>query len=250
MNIFNNGLKLSGSLIVAAFLSFFLCISMNVICSAAFTKDIGYNAYVYENENSEKLIAEYTYNYTDADGDGKNDGTDLKKQEYEDAGYNVITVKVRSTLTGVGKAVFFVSTQALNLILIIAFAGNGAYKQGFKDNNLVKIGQSKKDNLKGLKIGLIGNMPFFAIFIIAIVFACGLAPDFRVVWYAFFNSHYYPLIMTIADTAQTLSNLEIGQIILMLLLQLIVPAVSTVAYILGFKEINIFENLVYKKEGK
>ena len=47
MNIFKSGVRLSGSIIVAAVLGFFLCISMNVIFTGLFTKDIGYNAFVF-----------------------------------------------------------------------------------------------------------------------------------------------------------------------------------------------------------
>ncbi|MBQ8740379.1 MAG: hypothetical protein IJY79_02380 [Clostridia bacterium] len=248
MKIFKSGLKMWGSIIVAAVISFFLCISMNIICSALFTYETGYKAFVYETETSEKSIAEYDYAYTDKDGDGKDDGTDTKKEEYEDEGYTVITVKQRSTLTGAGKTVFLVSTQVLSLIMVIAFASNASYKQGFKDSNLVKIGHTKNDTLKGFKIGFIGNIPFLAIFVMAVVMSVGLAPDFRTVWYAFLNSHYYSAVMWITGNASTLSQLGILQYVLLFLLQLIVPVISGVAYILGLKEISLSEKIVYKKE--
>ena len=38
------------------------------------------------------------------------------------------------------------------------------------------------------------------------------------------------------------------QLVLLALIQFIVPAISGVAYILGYKEINLAEKLVYKKE--
>lgn len=242
MSIFKNGMKLSGSIIIAAVISFFLCISLNVICTALFTEFTGYRGYVYENETSEEVIAEYEYNYSD--------GTDTKKAEYEAEGYTVTTVKMRSSLTGSGKVVFLVLTQLLSLIMIVAFASTTAYKQGFKDSNLVNIGHIKRDNLKGLKIGLVGNAPFYALFVLIVVMSLGLAPDFLTVWYAFLNSHFYSFIMLVTNGAQTVSQLVAWQYVLLLLLQFIVPAVSTVAYILGVKEINLSEKIVYKKEGK
>lgn len=242
MSIFKNGMKLSGSIITAVVISFFLCISVNVICTALFTEFTGYKAYVYESETDEQVIAEYEHSYSD--------GEDTQKKEYEEQGYTVTTVKVRSSLTGSGKAVFLVSTQLLSLIMVVAFASNTAYKQGFKDSNLSKIGHIKKDMLKGLKIGLVGNAPFYVLFALLIVMACVLAPDFLTVWYAFLNAHFYSFIMLITEGAQTASQLGAGQYVLLFLLQLIIPAVSTVAYILGFKEINLSEKIVYKKEGK
>lgn len=250
MGIFKHGAKLSGSIIVAAVISFFLCISMNIICSALFTTETGYKAYVYETETSSEPIIEYEYTYTDNNGDGRDDGKDTKKSEYEAQGYNVVTVKVRSSLTGMGKGVFLISTQVLSLMMVIAFTSNSVYTQGAKDSNLVKIGYAKKDMLKGAKIGLIGNIPFYLLFILACVMASGIAPAFRTVWYAFLNSHYYSLIIWIIGGAEALSQLGVMHYILLFLLQLIVPAISGVAYVLGFKEINLFDKIVYKKEVK
>lgn len=246
--IFKNGIKLCGSLIMAAIISVFLCFSINVICSALFTSEIGYNAYVYKDENATEPMAQYEYFYTDKDGDGKDDNTDTKMQEYEDEGYIVETQKLRSTLTGTGKTVFLVLTQIFGMIMVVAFASNASYKQGFKDLNLVKIGQVKKDMLKGVKIGLLGNIPFFLLTALVIAMAYGLAPKFHTVWYAFLSGHFYSLIMWITNGSQTVGEIGIVQLVLLVLLQFLVPAISGVAYILGYKEINLAEKIVYKKE--
>lgn len=253
MSISKIGVKLSGSIITAAVLSFFLCISINAICNAVFTKDIGYTAYVYE-ENSEDPIANYEYYYSDTDGDGKDDGVDTQKTEYEDKGYTVSKYKIRSTLSGAGKALFLGVTQLFSFILIISFASSSVYKQGFKDANLVRTGNLKADILKGLKIGTIANIPFFALFVLLIIFALGIAPNFRTAWYAILNSHYYTLILLItgADKALelTVGDISVLQFVLLFLIQLIVPVISAVAYILGFKEIKFSEKLIYKKESR
>ena len=245
MNIIKNGLKLSGSIIAACIISFFLCISINVICTSVFTDFIGYNAYVYTKDGQEP-IDEYQYLYTDKDGDGKDDLTDTKKVEYEKAGYTVTTYKVRSVLEGSNKSIFLVLTQILNSILIISFASGSVYKLGFKDANLARTGHIKTDNFKGFKIGAIAYAPFFALFIILFVFI-GLVPNFRMVWYAFLNSHFYSIIVWISGGADVASKLNALQLILLFLIQLIVPIISGIAYILGFKEINISDKLVYKK---
>lgn len=246
--IFKNGIKLSGSLIMAAIISIFLCFSINVICSALFTAEIGYNAYVYESETATEPLAQYEYFYSDADGDGKDDGIDTKMEEYESQDYIVETQKLRSSLTGVGKTVFLVVTQFLSAIMVITFASSACYKQGFKDLNLVKIGHSKQDFLKGFKIGILGNVPFFLLAGFMVVMATGFAPEFRTVWYAFLNGHFYSLVIWISKGVLTLGELNVAQIILLVVLQFIVPVISGVAYILGYKEINLAEKLVYAKE--
>ena len=248
MNTFKNGIKLCGSLIIAAVISVFLCFSMNVIFSALFTTETGYAAYVYETPESTEPISQYEYFYTDNNGDGKDDGTDTKMKEYEDKGYIVTTVKQRTSLAGTGKAIFLAATQILSMIMVIAFASNSPYKQGFKDSNLVNIGHIKRDILKGLKIGLIGNIPFLLLSILMIVLASGTAPAFRTVWYAFLSGHFYSLITWITDGVVTIAEIGTAQHILLILIQFIVPVISCVAYILGFKGINLAEKIVYKKE--
>lgn len=248
MKILKNGLKLGGNIIIAAIISFFLCVSINIICSAVFTRETGYTAYVYSDKECENLVDQYDFLYVDQNGDGKNDADDTKKDEYEDMGYTVNAVRFRSSLEGGGKAIFLIVTQILSLIMVVAFASNSVYKLGCGDGNLVKTGHLKKDLLKGFKIGLIGNIPFFALYVLTIVMACGLAPKFYTVWYAFLNSHYYSLIMCTVKNATNLSQLNVLQFIILFFIQFIVPLVSAVAYVLGFKDINIFEKIVYKRK--
>ncbi len=243
MNIVKNGLKTMSSVIIASIISFFLCISMLNICTGIFTTEIGYDAFVYENETSEKSIAKYTYLYTDENGDGEDEGIDIKKEEYEDKGYVVVTSKKRSNLSGGGKMVFWGTTQILSAIMVIAFASSSAYKQGFKDSNLVRIGHIKKDKLKGFKIGLIANIPFFIVFAIAVI----KASVFRKTLYAFLNANFYAIIMAITGADGNLSQIGVGKFFLLGLLLIIVPVISGVGYILGIKEINLREKIVYKK---
>ncbi len=248
MNVFKIGAKLSGGIIMAAVLSLFLCISIGVICVAAFTDYIGYDAYVYT-EESDDPIDQYRYLYNDTDGDGKDNGTDTKKAEYEKQGYIVTTHKVRSVLTGSGRTVFLSITQALNMIIIISFASSSVYKQGFKDANLVRTGHQKVDNLKGFKTGFIANIPFFVLFVLLIILAAGIAPKFLMTWYGYLNSHLYSLIFWISGCSNTVtvSELSILQFVLLFAIQLIVPVISGVAYILGLKEINFSDKIVYQK---
>lgn len=245
MDIFKHGFKMIGSMIVAAVISFFLCISMLNICQALFTVETGYKAYVYENETAADAIVEYEHTYVDTNGDGKDDSIDEKEIEYREKGWIVEKVKQRSTLTGVGKALFLVTTQVLSLIMVISFAGSDVYKRGFKDSNLIRIGKVKYDFLKGFKIGLIGNIPFFVLFVLGVAL-----PHFRTLLYASLNSQYYAFIVWITAGKETLRDVNILQYILLFLLQFIVPVISGIAYVLGVKEVNLAEKIMYKKEVK
>lgn len=252
MEVFKGGFKLSGNIMVATIISFFLCISMLNICSAIFTRETGYDAYVYVDANDngqldeeEKITDEYRYLYPADD-----DKDDIKAEQYEEQGYSINKVKIRTSLSGIGKAIFLITTQGLSLIMIIAFAGHSVYNHGFKDSNLVRIGSKKKDMLKGLKIGLVGNIPFFILFFVMVAMAFGLAPKFPVLWYAFFNSHYYAIIVGVVGDVKEVSQLGVAHYIILFLLQFVIPAVTAVGYMLGFKGISLSEKIIYKKEDK
>lgn len=248
MSICKLGLRQIGSLIVAAIIGIFLTFSMNVIFSAIFTEEIGYTAYVYENKESTESMAQYDYFYTDNDGDGKDDGTDTKRKEYEAKGNIVVVQMQRSSLEGSGKTVFLIVTQIFSMVMVLAFAGDRVYKQGLKDAPLIRTGNMKKDTLKGLKVGLIGNIPFVLLAILMVVLALGVAPEFKNFWYAiFFNGHLYSIMVAIINGKENVCDLSVMQFVAIFAVQLIVPAISCVAYILGLKEINLGEKIVLKK---
>lgn len=248
MNIFKNGFKQMGSLVIAAIIGVFLTVSMNVICSAVFTRNIGYNAYVYETQSSTEPVAQYEYFYVDNNGDGKDDGTDVQRKEYEEKGYIVEIQKIRSSLTGKSKTIFLMVTQIFSLIMVVAFSSDLCYKQGFKDANLVRTGHRAEDRFKGIKIGLISNLPFIILAVAMVILSLGILPEFKTVWYAFLNGYFYPLIVCIAGKSAVISDLTVVQFVLIFALQLVVPIISGTAYILGYKEINLAEKIVYKKE--
>ena len=130
------------------------------------------------------------------------------------------------------------------MVMVISFASSDAYKRGLKESNLVKIGKVKYDVTKGFKIGLIGNIPFFVVFVLAIV----MASKFTTVLYAILNSHYYSVVLWITGGKSLFIEVSIWQYVLLFLLQFIVPVISGIAYILGVKEINLMEKIIYKKE--
>ena len=154
-SISKSGFKLMGSMLLLAIICFFLCISVSVLCTALWTENIGYSAYGYiENEDD----TEFLYEYYTADGE------DTKKAEYEAEGYTVVTKTLRSTLSGVGNAVFLSASQIICIILLISTVASPVYKFGFKDSNMVRLGHMREDFLRGFKIGLVANIPFFVMY--------------------------------------------------------------------------------------
>lgn len=170
--------------------------------------------------------------------------------------YFSINVIISAITNHAGRTACLIIGQIFALILVIVFAGTPLYTQGMTYKNLVKIGREKKDVLKGLKIGLIGNFPFFVLFIIYAVMTVTENTSFRTAWYTLLNSHYFALYSWIAGNAEVTSELHAWQLCLYLVIQFLAPVISAIAFLLGFQDKlhlgklihDTTHNMIYKKE--
>ena len=237
--IFKDGGKLFLKTIVVNIMCFFLVISFSVLTTAAFSKNIGYTAYGTTGDSSEQTEL-YTYYYED--------GEDAKKSAYEEDGYTVSTVSIRSDISKSGKTLFLIISQLFSILILCAFIYPDIWHNGTNDSNLVKFKHKSEDKFKGLKIGAIAAIPSYLILIFLVIARLGALPNFPMVLYKFLNSSVYSFIEVILGGTVTVSNLAVWRFILLFLLPLIIPAIAGISYILGYKNISVGEKLVYKKK--
>lgn len=226
-----------GRQIIVTIMNIFVCISLMVLATAAFTKVNGYDAYVYEKDGTEP-IAQYTY--LNADGE------DTKKAEYEAEGYTVRTSEKRSPMSKNGQIVYHTVAQIIAILLMTGFIYPNLWSLGAKDSNLVYFKHKSEDKLRGLKIGLIASIPPIIIMLVIFIFGRNI---FNVALFALIFSNFYSLIEVISGSALVLSELAIWQMLLMLLLFVIPITIAFVAYLLGYKGISIGEKIIYKKNN-
>ena len=238
---FKNGLSLFGRLLVVGIMCFFVCISIDVLCTAAFTEKAGYEAYGYKDGDKEKQKL-YTYYYKDGD--------DTKKVQYEKEGYTVETTTFRSAMSKKGNRVFLISSQIICTVILAAFVYPSIWQLGTKDSNLVRFKHKREDIFKGLKIGFIGSVPAFILTAALIVCSLGTFKSLPIALYRFLNCYNFSFIEWIAAGKVTAGELNILQYVLLVIIQLIVPAVAFGAYLLGYKDISLSEKLIYKKNKK
>lgn len=236
--IFKSGVSLFGKIIVVNIMCFFLVVSLTVLSTAVFTKNIGYVAYgtLEGSEESVKLYEHYT-----ADGD------DNKRAEYEEKGYDITESSIRSQISDTGNTVFLTVTQILCLLLLIAFIYPNFWQMGTKDSNLVHFKHKKEDKFKGLKAGLIAIIPAAALLLFLAVTMNNISANFPTVLYKFMNSSVYTFIQLATGNTATFGELSVVAIIVFFLLLLIVPLVAWIAYLLGYKNISLGEKFIYKK---
>lgn len=238
-DILKDGGKLFLKTIVVNIMCFFLVISFSVLTTAAFSKNIGYKAYGTTGGSSEQTEL-YTYYYED--------GEDTKKSAYEEDGYTVSTVSIRSDISKSGKTLFLIISQVFSILILCGFIYPDIWHNGTNDSNLVKFKHKSEDKFKGLKIGAVAVIPSYLILIFLVIARLGALPDFPMVLYKFLNSSVYSFIEVILGGAVTVSNLAVWRFILLFLLPLIIPAIAGISYILGYKNISVGEKLVYKKK--
>ena len=137
----------------------------------------------------------------------------------------------------------------VQIICILTFYGPiymNAWGFGDRDCNYVSFNRIKKDMLFGLKIGLIAVIPYFLTS--AILIYSKLNPMHNLVLaYKLLNTHLFGIIYLIAPSAE-IKDFSWPDIFLLNALNIFIPAVSTLGYVLGFKRISISQKLIFKNK--
>lgn len=240
-NIFSSGTKLFFKVMVLNIVCFFIVISFAAFARVLFTEDIGYVAYgtTVENAEPEKL---YTFYF--------DDGEDLKMAEFEKQGYKIGTSLIRSRISGMGNVIFLIVSEFFCLSILIATIYYEFSKRGTQDSNLVKFNHKTEDKLLGFKIGVVATIPNYLMLVFLLVSRFGIYPDFPMAIYKFLNSSVYSFIDIIASGPVTVASLPLWRLLLLFILPVIIPIISGISYLMGYKNILIGERLLYKKKVK
>ena len=233
------GVKIFGKIVLANVLCIITVISLSFLCNAMFTENIGYYAYGTSSTSSEsELLYEYYFD----------EGEDTKLQEYEGEGYTVSQVGIRSQLTPAGNATFLVLCAFFCMSMAAMLCYTYVWKEGNRDLNLVRYGHAKEQKYKGALIGLIATSPYLILLIVLGIGKLGFAKAFPVVLYKYINSSFFALIDIACGKALTFGDMAWWRLILLLLIQLLVPLFTALAYNLGYKDVLVSEKFIYKKQ--
>ena len=233
-----SGIFLFLRVLVVDIMCIIVTVSIGVLAMAAFTENTGYTAYVTDKDG--KAVTEYHYNFAD--------GEDGLYDDYTSQGYNVKKVNERSKLEGKGYVLSNIVSQVISFIMLFVFVHNSMFTIGNRDGNLVKFNHKSEDKLWGLKAGLIAVIPFFVLFLVCVAFALGVNKDMTVSLFTLPMFYVFQILRVIIGDVTTLGGLSVWQFILMFAMIFVVPLFSFAAYLLGYKDILIFEKLTYKKK--
>lgn len=233
------GFNILGKYVVCIIMCFFVIFSFVAIFSMLTLEMVGYEAAVFETEDSETPIEQYVHYYSDGD--------DLKKAEYEEKEYIVATREFAGEFSGTPYVVCHIIAQAISLILFIIIVPHTLYKQGKSDANAVSCSRLKEDKLRGLKAGIVTAAVNLASWICLLlaklgVFASGLQI------YNLANYHLYGYQKLIFGNITKVADISWTGIILAFLPVVLTLGVCAVTYLLGYKDINLYEKAIYKNK--
>ncbi len=240
MEIMQSGVKVLGKYFLCVILCFFTFFSFTAIFSMMDNTKDAYSAYVYEvdGENKKEITA---YNHVYADG------KDELKPKYEAQGYKVETYEY-NILSGAPFVTCLTVAQIVSLIFFVVMVPREVQKIGARDANRVARGEVVEDKLKGVKIGSVVSAFSLFSYICLILFKTEILSKMGLFIYQYFNYYsfgYQTLIFGGDPKAFVFSTTAMVLAFLPVLLPMIVCGI---AYILGYKDINLYQKTVYQNK--
>lgn len=138
---------------------------------------------------------------------------------------------------------------AVLLILWIYFDYTDIYKAAMRDYNLVKYGYIEYDKLRGLKTGLLAQIPGLVCVILMCLLSLGSgiwSDLFGVLWMVL----YSPFMVVIGAVKMSLDTSIWGYAPFYLIPMVFQPAIGYLAYKNGYNNIGIFYKFIYKSRDK
>ncbi len=255
-------LGLFGRTLLAGFLSLLLYVSVSFIFSSLTTETIGYDVYELQ-DGSYVLVDEVRYADQSeiSETPAQTTGT-TAPPEIPPAGEESVTTPATTTAQQMKQSVrsdppaWAVTTadvisQVCMLLLFLGLVYSATWHMGDRDRNRVGFGRMERDNLRGLKAGLLASVPaglaYLGLFVCKLT---GLWPAYAQT-YRYLNIVFLPIYNAIVPvTIKTMAELGWGQIALLVLPLCVLPLFAYIGYRLGYKQLSVAEKLIYKTTGK
>ena len=233
------GVTTLGKYIISMVMCFLVIFSFIAIFTMISIDMVGYDAAIFESEDATEPIEQYQHFYSDGD--------DLKKIEAEKKGYIVSTREIAGEFTGTPYVLCHVLGQATSIILFVALMSKSLNTQGRADRNAVNCGRAEEDKLRGLKAGLVPAVLGLASWCCLVLYKFGgFKPGLSL--YSFVNYHFFGFQKLIFGASVTApQDISIVAVCLALLPVVFTLAVCTISYMLGYRDISLYEKAVYKK---
>ena len=228
--------------VTVSVMAFILFASLTIIVSGMTTKELGYT--IMKSDDGENFEDVYTHYHEDSCFD-ENGCDDTRAGEIGEVGYYKTTI--RSEVSKKNMAIVRWIGQAATLGILYILIYSLMWKAGDADANMAELGNSKRNIYKGLKAGLIADIPYAVLYIILIVTSAfkvwpGYPSIYKISTYFMyaFNDTFIPVVNdSFVITA--------GGIFVVGLLLLPIPLFAAFGYYMGEKHMIFKEKILYKK---
>lgn len=232
--ILKNAGKVYLRFVLALVLCGFLFLSMSVLTLGLLGSNVGYRISEQTESGQVIIVKEYYYELGEAE---------VKSMELPD-GQRL--EQIREVSPAVQKGADIV-TLILMLLIMGAFQYSMLWNLGDKDSVGVRYKGEAYDRLRGLKIGLLGTVPTFVLYVLLWLSKFGLITESYLPIYRLINIPFLPYInLIIPSDIKAAAGASVWQILAVAPIVLVVPAVCFVAYVLGSKQISLHERMTYK----
>lgn len=238
-------LKPGGRLIVnyiaCLMMSFMVFLSIMMLFSAANTQKIGYTV-SYLDEETREYHELYTHYLADGD--------DAKWDEYQAQGYQLISQSLRSEMSRGANVASLLLSELFTILIYIFMFYSPMYRLGDADANKVSFNRMAYDRWRGFKIGMVPASINLVAYILLILSKLGVIADGYYAVFRLLNCHLFGLLRLAIGNVGLTSQVNWFVVILLLLTVLLTPAACQLFYLLGYKRINLYEKIVYKRKTK
>lgn len=234
-SIWKAGCQVWLRLVFATIICFIVWFSIDAMCLSFMGEVSGYQIYAYdENGENPQLVVSHTYT------EGEDKTEEIKLED------NQVMSKIR-TMSPANKAVVSVISSVFTWLIFGLFPYNVMWIKGSHDENYVNIGRLDRDDLFGLKTGLVASIPSAILYLLLVLGKFGAFPSVVLQWHRLINAPFIPYIDAVEMGVKTATELSFGSLLAVGATLLFVPFVCWLGYYFGYRHISIRERMIYKK---
>ncbi len=161
-----------------------------------------------------------------------------------------MTAGADGVISDIPYTVMLIIAELCSLGTLVLFMNGKVYYIGDADANKVQFGRIEYDKFKGLKLGIVPAIFAFITWVILLLGKLGvIARDWAYLIFNFSNYHLFGYNQLIFNRSTNLETISWFGIFAALLTVVLVPIITQICYTLGYKRINLFEKVVFKKKG-
>ena len=157
----------------------------------------------------------------------------------------IVTLSLLLLLSKVATLGFILSFVCC-MMIFIAIPYSYIWEIASTDKNKVNYGHESEDMLKGFKIGLIASVPAFLTAVLLLVCTAIAKGEFAHYVFILYNAQFLPLFLKVLPLSMKISEINFGVSLLCSLATFVLPVITGIAYVLGYKRISLIDKFIYK----